>query len=305
MFLTIAIPTYNRKHTLGRCLKSLENQKNKNFEVVIVDDGSKDGTQKYIEDYMNESELLIRFFLKENGGKYTAINLALEKAEGEYFLILDSDDWMADDAVDILYNMSAEIKDSSTSGIIGKCLNSRTNEVIGEKFSGRNISYLDLHFPRRKNRKNYGDCCEMNKTEVLRNFKFPENKEVKFIPEAYIFDQVGLNHQLICTNKVLKYVEYQSEDGITLNENFKSNNIEGYLINYHLRLEKIVPNLKHSKFFYQIVAWWRYWDAYQKVNKDKYEFSEISSVGRVVKLAMPFINLYYEKKYTELFRKGR
>ena len=97
--ITIFTPTYNRKKTLPKLYESLKNQNDKDFEWLIVDDGSSDGTDKLIEEYKKENILNIRYFYKENGGKQRAVNFGVEKSQGEYFFIVDSDDFLSSDAV--------------------------------------------------------------------------------------------------------------------------------------------------------------------------------------------------------------
>ncbi|MEK5079275.1 glycosyltransferase family 2 protein [Solibacillus sp. FSL W7-1436] len=307
MFLTICIPTYNRAHTILRTLESLVNQTCKDFEVLIIDDGSYDDTENQVNHYLDNLFNVytdVKYIKKTNGGKYTAINLGLDNAHGEYFMILDSDDWLPNNSVEIFKNLALEIKnEESYSGIIGKCSDSN-GELIGDVFPDESLTYIEMHFPE-KRRFNFKDCCEINRTDILRRFKFPEYKDVKFIPEAYMFDQVGLEYKLYCTNSLLKIVEYQ-EDGITLNNQFKQNNIKGYLINYQLRLKKIVPNLTHRKVFYETIAWWRFWDAYNRSGRPKeLRVSKLSLIGRLIRLGMPILNLIYRFTQKELYKSGR
>lgn len=92
MKFTIFTPTYNRKELLKKLYVSLQNQTFKDFEWLIVDDGSNDGTNELVKDFLKEKKLDIKYFFKENGGKQRAYNFALEKAQGELFICLDSDD---------------------------------------------------------------------------------------------------------------------------------------------------------------------------------------------------------------------
>ena len=87
--ITIFTPAYNRKNTLPRLYESLKRQSDKDFEWLIVDDGSKDGTDKLIENYKKENILNIRYFYQENGGKQRAVNNGVKMAEGDYFFIVD------------------------------------------------------------------------------------------------------------------------------------------------------------------------------------------------------------------------
>ena len=92
MIITVFTPTYNRAHLLPRLYESLVKQTYRDFEWIIVDDGSSDNTAEVINEW--DADFPIRFFRKENGGKHTSINLGVEKADGELFFIADSDDLM-------------------------------------------------------------------------------------------------------------------------------------------------------------------------------------------------------------------
>ena len=97
---TVFTPTYNRAHTLSRVYKSLADQTFKNFEWLIVDDGSTDGTKVLIEKWTEEASFPIRYFYQENQGKHIAHNLGVKKARGELFLSLDSDDTCVPEALE-------------------------------------------------------------------------------------------------------------------------------------------------------------------------------------------------------------
>jgi len=94
--LSICIPTYNRKAYLKETLESVFSQTYKDYEVVVVDDGSSDGTEEMIK----TSGYNIRYHWQENGGDAAARNRLIELADGEYITFLDSDDLLMPDAVD-------------------------------------------------------------------------------------------------------------------------------------------------------------------------------------------------------------
>ena len=88
--ITVFTPTYNRKDTLQRLYRSLCAQTVFDFEWLIVDDGSTDGTEAAAGSF-SSAQFPVRYIKKENGGKHTAYNLALQQATGTYFLCVDSD----------------------------------------------------------------------------------------------------------------------------------------------------------------------------------------------------------------------
>ena len=97
MLLTILTPTYNRAGMLPQLYNSLKKQACKDFEWVIVDDGSTDNTQEVVKAWLLGSDFPIRYFYKENGGKHTALNYAVQKIESELTFIVDSDDTLTID----------------------------------------------------------------------------------------------------------------------------------------------------------------------------------------------------------------
>lgn len=83
--VTVFTPVYNRKNLIGNLYQSLLSQTYKNFEWIIVDDGSTDDIDEIIKSYQNEDRILIRFIKQENGGKHRAINNGVLHAKGELF----------------------------------------------------------------------------------------------------------------------------------------------------------------------------------------------------------------------------
>ena len=92
--ISVIIPVYNTEKYVEKCLESLAKQEMKDFEVIIVNDGSKDNSENVIKNYMQSSKLNIKYLEKENGGLASARNYGVEKASGKYISFLDSDDYL-------------------------------------------------------------------------------------------------------------------------------------------------------------------------------------------------------------------
>src|SRR5437762_2817315 len=92
MIFTVFTPTYNRAGTLPRVYESLKAQTFRDFEWIIVDDGSADSTQELVQSWIGDLDFPIRYFRQQNQGKHVAVNLGVKEARGEFFLNLDSDD---------------------------------------------------------------------------------------------------------------------------------------------------------------------------------------------------------------------
>ena len=115
--LAVLTPTYNRGSLLVRVYDSLKKQANKDFVWYIVDDGSKDDTKQVVEKFTEESEIEIRYFYKDNGGKHTALNFGLDKIEEELTIILDSDDVLTLDACETILKDADRIQDDQFCGL--------------------------------------------------------------------------------------------------------------------------------------------------------------------------------------------
>ena len=107
MKVSIIVPVYNVEKYLDRCLESLVNQTLRDIEILVVNDGTKDNSQKIIDKYAKMDSRVIPF-KKKNGGLSDARNYALDKASGEYVGFVDSDDYVAKDMYEKLYNKAIE-----------------------------------------------------------------------------------------------------------------------------------------------------------------------------------------------------
>ena len=96
MKYSVIIPIYNAEKTLVRCLDSILRQPFSDYELLLINDGSTDGSDAICREYANTYSC-VRYFAKENGGVSSARNLGLEQAEGEYILFVDSDDYVSED----------------------------------------------------------------------------------------------------------------------------------------------------------------------------------------------------------------
>ncbi len=95
--LTVAIPCYNSEAYMSHCIESLL-PGGEDVEILIIDDGSKDGTAKIADEYAAKYPSIIRAIHQENGGHGEAVNAGLRNATGMYYKVVDSDDWLKEDA---------------------------------------------------------------------------------------------------------------------------------------------------------------------------------------------------------------
>ena len=225
IFITIFTPTYNRGYTIKNLYKSLLKQKEKNFEWLVIDDGSTDNTKQIVHELIKKNELNLRYLYKNNEGKYKAINDAVEIAKGELFIIVDSDDYLEDNAIEIIKKYYNEIKGNDEFiGVVGLRGNKNGDvytAYLNEKNCKNkyyNLKYLDADFiDYRYKYKISVDRAEVCVTKYLKNFKFPEISNEKFMGEGYLWNMIAeANYKFRYFNEVVYITEYL-EDGLSHN----------------------------------------------------------------------------------------
>jgi glycosyltransferase involved in cell wall biosynthesis len=210
---TVFTPTYNRAHTLHRVYDSLCAQTCRDFEWLVVDDGSTDGTADLIAQWAETADFPIRYFRQENSGKHIAHNLAAREARGQFFLPLDSDDACAPRALErIAYHWNAipAAQRAGFSGIAGLCCD-QSGKVIGDRYPADplDISFRDLYYRLRLRGEKWG--AEL--TEVIRKFPFPEVRGTQFTPEGTVWLAIGKHYKIRCVNEVFR--TYYVDDDLT------------------------------------------------------------------------------------------
>lgn len=235
--LTVLTPTYNRASLLSKCFKSLLLQTCKNFEWLIIDDGSTDDTATVVEQFKSaDCGFDIIYKKKENGGKHTALNYAHQYIRGKYTLILDSDDSLVDNAVEVClsewqkYDFNSRIW--CLSFLKGKDLNNALCEWKSEK------AILSNHIDFRINKKLKGDCAEVVKSEVFKKFKFPVFSNEKFMGENYIWIKASYDYDTVYIKKIIYLCEYL-EGGLTKSgRSMRLKNPFGGMLTSNLYLKK-------------------------------------------------------------------
>ncbi|WP_310604392.1 glycosyltransferase family 2 protein [Anaerosporobacter sp.] len=111
--LSVAIPSYNSEEYLGRAVETLLTG-GEELEIIIVNDGSKDGTGKLADDYQEKHPTIIKAVHQENGGHGQAVNTGLKNATGLYFKVVDSDDWVNEKSLKKVLNLLRKMRDEKT-----------------------------------------------------------------------------------------------------------------------------------------------------------------------------------------------
>ncbi|PEI96047.1 glycosyltransferase family 2 protein [Bacillus pseudomycoides] len=212
--LTIFTPTFNRAYTLHLCYESLKRQTSKDFVWLIIDDGSTDDTRELIENWISQGSISIQYHYQENQGMHGAHNTAYELIDTELNVCIDSDDYMADDAVENITRFWKEYGSNGYAGIIGLDANSN-GKVIGTMMPEhvKESKLTDLH----AKYKVKGDKKLVYRSELTRKTpSYPIFPGEKYCPLSYKYILIDQEHPLLIMNKVLCHVEYLA-DGSSMN----------------------------------------------------------------------------------------
>lgn len=220
MRITVFTPTYNRAHTLPVLYASLRRQGFHDFEWLIVDDGSQDGTHRLVEGWMTESNAFtIRYERQENGGKCRAINRGLELAKGELFFTVDSDDYLTDDALEKVCTWFMALDPAGEiQGIVanrGYTSQATTNYLFSEAYLDKSL--LDIYSFYRNERKVFdGERAFVFYTDFHRKYKYPEFEGENFMTEAVAWNRMAHDgYKMRFYNDIIWVFEYKS-DGLTM-----------------------------------------------------------------------------------------
>lgn len=300
--ITVFTPTYNRGNLLNRLYQSLCRQNYKEFEWIIVDDGSLDDTSSIvniIQDKHPCGDFSILYYKKENGGKHTAVNTGVQKAHGDLFFIADSDDILPPNALQTVAEVWEQTKsDNSIGGICGFDGGINDGSLIGTGFPKEvhllnielsnhiNIGYIDATTRDvRFKLKVDGDMKEVFRTSVLREFPFPEIKGERFCPEVLVWNRIASKYKLRHINKMIYLVEYQ-QDGITsaitrsrMKSPIASTMTYAEMLDYNISLKwKIRSAINYWRFRYCIT------NKSLKVPKVKWGWKAFQIIGLIMHL---------------------
>lgn len=210
---TIFTPTYNRAYCIEKVYQSLLKQTISDFEWVVIDDGSSDGTRELISSFANEGKIDIVYYYQKNQGKHVAQNYAVSIARGELFLPLDSDDIIVPNALEVLYQAWGEIpqrEQKKYSGIGCHCKDQNGN-LIGDPWPEEVIVSNDLEMNFRY--KISGEKWGPIRTEILKQYTAPAVKG-HYLSENTIWYQIAEKYKKLYISDCLRVYEIH-EDSVT------------------------------------------------------------------------------------------
>ena len=213
VLFTVFTPTYNRAHTLHRVYDSLCAQTLRDFEWIVIDDGSTDGTRELVAGWAKIADFPVRYLRQDHSGKHIAHNLAVREARGHIFAPLDSDDALLPESLERIRTLWNEIPVSDRalfSGIGGLCCDQH-GKIIGDRFpkSPLDITMRELIYGLGVRGEKWG----VTRTDVFRQYFFPELAGTQFVPEGLVGLQMSRAYKRRYVNEVFRvYYRFENEE---------------------------------------------------------------------------------------------
>lgn len=229
-YITIFTPTYNRIELLTRLYCSLKRQERMNFEWLIIDDASSDCTQERVSGWIDEggAGFPIRYFRQEHGGKHRALNKAFTLAEGNWFFIVDSDDYLTENATRLIEIWTGEVEGRSDIAAVSGM------RLIGDEIGGgipviKKGTWVEAGNLERMKYNLGGDKAEVYRTEIVKKYPFPEFQGEYFMTEAVCWNAIAADGYKIRWYNEIIYICNYLEDGLTRSG---ANELSGSINNY-------------------------------------------------------------------------
>ncbi len=257
---------------------------------MIVDDGSADETGELCATWIAEGRISIQYFWKENGGKPSAYNVGIEKAQGDLFTIVDSDDYLTEDAVETIRKDWNDIEPWTNSLMIGLIYFRKNKEGdLITKYKRKKTNATLLDFYRKHGLK--GDTMLVYRTNVVRKYKFPYFEGEKFVPESYIYDLLDDEGSLHIVQKAIYVCEYLPDGYTASMRKVNHDNPQGYEA-------YIMSRIKKDKSIRDIIE-----DTIKYIAIEKVKGNKAIVVGSQHKLITLFLLLpgwiFYKRVYSK------
>lgn len=201
---TVFTPAYNRAHTLHRVWESLKAQTLRDFEWLVVDDGSTDNTQELVEQYQREADFPIRYIREPHRGAWAVHNVSLRESKGEFWTKLDSDDGFVPEALERMkfhWDSIPEDLRGQFSGVTGLC-EDQNGALVGTRFPADPLdcSAAELEYRHTVRGEKHGFL----RFDVVKRFPYPEDLAGHHIPESFVWCQVSKRYSTRHVNEILR-----------------------------------------------------------------------------------------------------
>lgn len=282
--ISIITPTYNRGYIISKLYSSLMKQTSKNFEWIIIDDGSQDNTESLVKSW--QPEFPLHYLKQKNGGKHRAVNKGVLLAKYDFIFIVDSDDYLLENSIEIIRKLILSIKNlENMAGVAGIKIYPDGSHI--GNFPKKIKTFIDASSLERDKYNITGDKAEIFKKEILLKYPFPEIEGENFISEGICWTRIAAAGYKIRWFPIPIYVAEYLEDGLSKNSSLPLKNFKGYTLSCKTSL-KYTKNLKR----FMIIA--RYVDI---SNKKKITYKQIKQLLEIGNFSLIVGYLAYYIRY--------
>lgn len=274
--ISIIVPVYNVEKYLDRCIKSILNQTYKDFELILINDGSTDNSGNICDEYKKIDNRIVVIH-KKNGGTSSARNDGIDIAKGKYIGFVDSDDYIEENMYYELYN---DIKINNSDISICKYIEMDDNTI---KHRGNLLknSYSKIESLEELYKQNWAEFVvpwnKLYKSELIKEFRYPLGRKYE---DAFIIHRLLYKcNKVTCINKNLYY--YYQRKGSTMNSEFSVKNIDMLYFNLDRIkfFEDINQNeLKHKSIYIFILNYFSIYENVKNILKDKYYLKKLKKL---------------------------
>ena len=242
--VSVIVPVYNVEKYIKKCLDSLVNQTLEDIEIVVINDGSPDNSQKIIDKYVKKYPDKVKSYIKQNGGLGSARNYGIEKATGKYLCFVDSDDYINLDALEKLYNIAVDKK----ADIVTTSQNYRVDDD--------NVFVDDFYRVRTDNKlcefiiNEAGSCNKIIKKDIIikNDFKFFEN---------HFYEDIAVTPTLALYTQKIEIVDepyyyYVNRSGSIMNQVKYNKKIEDIFDSLNNVVKEFKKKKKYDEYYQEI-----------------------------------------------------
>lgn len=247
MKLTIFTPSYNRRELLKNLYLSIVTNVSRLsnddcVEWLIVDDGSTQDYSKIISSFISTERLAITYFKKQNGGKHTAFNYAIEKCNGDLFVCVDDDDSLLPLAINQFFYYGRLYQNTNYGAFVGRVVDEK-GSLLGKSLKNETIVSNTLEI---RDKYKYWGEPEIYFVSKLKQFRFSVFNQEKFLTEAFLFDDMSIKYPFVYLQKPFMVKKYLP-GGLT--DNQLKIRIESPVgtTNYYLKRQKQCKGLANIK----------------------------------------------------------
>lgn len=295
--ITILTPTFNRADTIEKLYNSLLNQTQSDFQWVVVDDGSTDDTKKLISEYIENNLINIKYIYQENGGKARALNRAFRSIDTKVFVVVDSDDYLKNEAIEIIKKYLTYTESNNE---IGGFFFHYEEHNVGKIHSRKELNkdrVLNCFEYFEEYGKHDGCLCYLNK--VVKKYQYPEYTGEKYIGPTVLQMKMSDEFKILYSPVVIGIAAYQPNGLTNSGRYLRVNNPLGMRYYNFLKQKRTKNRLEKLKT--SIFIW-----SYAKIGKTKESFiDQLKTNNHYLYMFLSYIPGLLLSKYWVLKYRGK